>query len=105
MIKNLSIITVAIVFFALSGCAMVASPTSGALYTSVKYAGTATSNAGARKQGVSCASSILGIIATGDATIDTAKATAGISKVASVDMDAFSVLGLYARIFTIVKGE
>ena len=47
----------------------------------------------------------LGIIATGDASIDAAKKAGGITNVASVDHDSTSILGLFATFCTVVKGN
>ncbi|HVJ89374.1 MAG TPA: TRL-like family protein [Labilithrix sp.] len=52
-----------------------------------------------------CASSILGVVATGDASLEAAKAAGGITQVAHVDHDNFSVLGVYAKTCTIVVGQ
>ncbi|MDF2446360.1 MAG: uncharacterized protein K0S46_1596 [Moraxellaceae bacterium] len=89
----------------LGGCAVVASPTTGALYTKVQgpiTTGTGTTSA---KSGQACATNILGLIATGDASVDAAKKAGGISTVASVDHDSMSILGLYATFCTVVKGN
>ncbi len=57
------------------------------------------------KTGEACATSILGIVASGDASIDAAKQAGGINEVLSVDYKSTSVLGLYASFCTIVKGR
>ncbi|HEX4869591.1 MAG TPA: TRL-like family protein [Moraxellaceae bacterium] len=89
----------------LGGCAYVASPTTGFIYTKVQgpiTTGTATATA---KSGQSCATNILGLISTGDASIDAAKKAGGITNVSSVDHDSTSVLGLYGTFCTVVKGN
>lgn len=89
-----------------SGCAMSAnSPVMGTIYTAAKGATAATSNEGGSKEGKSCASSILGIVGTGDASIASAAKAGGINKIRTVDSDNFSVLGIYATNCTIVTGE
>lgn len=55
--------------------------------------------------GTGCATNLLGLIAMGDASIDTAKRSARITEVASVDYDSFSVLGVYARFCVLVRGK
>jgi hypothetical protein len=89
----------------ISGCAIVASPVAGALYTEAKYGDTATSSTGASKEGRACATSILGLVATGDASIATAKAAGGISEVSSVDHTAKNILGILGEWCTVVKGK
>ena len=89
----------------LSGCATVASPAAGLLVTSVRAPITATDHVDTSKQGTSCASSILGLVAIGDASIEQAKRSGSIKAVASVSYDTFSVLGLYGRFCTIVTGS
>ena len=88
-----------------SGCAMASSPVNGSLYSGVQAHQSATGNPSGPKRGESCASSILGIIATGDASAATAAASGGITKVSVVDTDVFSVLGIYAKYCTVVHGE
>lgn len=91
-------------FFA--GCAAYAvSPVTGFIYTGVKGPVDSGVQADAAKEGKACASSILGWIATGDASIDAAKKAGGIKEVSSVDFQSTSILGLYAQFCTIVRGK
>ena len=89
----------------LSSCAMVSSPVLGTIYTDVKAPLAVTSNANSSKVGSAEATSILGIVATGDASIDTAAKSAGITKIHHVDVQSFSVLGIFARFTVYVYGE
>jgi len=89
------------------GCAMAQGgngSVSGFLYSGYKMGGNVGPGQGT-KTGQSCASSILGIIATGDASISAAKAAGGITQVAHVDHDDFGILGIYASSCTIVVGQ
>lgn len=98
----------AVALFALSttGCAMSANaPVSGFLYLGANGATAATSNAVSSKTGKSCASSILGVVGTGDASIMAAAKAGGITKVASVDSENSNILGIYATNCTVVSGE
>lgn len=90
-----------------SGCAaFVVTPVMGALYTSVKAPVTAGDQAvGHSKVGRASASSILGLIATGDASIDAAMRAGGITKIHHVDYEGSSILGIVATFTTIVYGE
>jgi hypothetical protein len=90
-----------------TGCAVVAGgngAAGGGLYSGYKMGGAVTTGTGT-KTGQACASSILGIIATGDASVSAAKAAGGITEVAHVDHDIFSILGLYGTTCTIVVGK
>jgi len=91
---------------ALSGCAMSASaPVSGFVYQGAKGTYGASGSPVTAKTGESCASSILGIIGTGDASAASAAKAGGITKIATVDSDNFGVLGIYAKNCTVVTGE
>ena len=90
---------------ALGGCANVRGPAPAALsfYASPIDAGP-VANA-ASKRGEACAQNYLGLVATGDASIDAAKRSAGITRVASVEQTSSRVLGYYAKFCTVVRGE
>ncbi|MHA6493420.1 TRL-like family protein [Pseudomonas borbori] len=68
----------------LTGCATGLSPVGVGLITDVKGPITATTAQG-NKTGTSCATTIIGLINKGDASIEAAKANGGISTVASAD--------------------
>jgi hypothetical protein len=98
----------ALLVSSLGGCAMAAggdTSVSGTIYSGYKTGGAIGSGAAAAKTGESCASSILGIIATGDASVAAAKSAGGIQQVSHVDHDVFSVLGIYAKSCTVVSGQ
>lgn len=89
----------------LTSCAAVSSPVVGALYTSAKAPVAVTSNTVGTKVGTASATSVLGIVGTGDASIEAAAKSAGIKKISHVDYEATNVLGLYSQFTTIVYGE
>ncbi len=94
------------VAFLLSSCgAYVASPVTGFIYTDLKAPLMATSNPVASKVGTAEATSILGIVATGDASIEAAAKKAGITRISHVDYEASSVLGVFAKFTVYVYGE
>ena len=98
---------VAALALAANGCAMAQGgngAVTGFLYSGYKMGGNVTQGTGT-KTGEACASSILGAIGTGDASISAAKAAGGVSEVAHVDHDNFGILGLYATTCTIVTGK
>jgi hypothetical protein len=106
MLKLFALWTALIVGVAgISGCMIVQTPVMGVLYTEAKYGDTATSATAASKEGKACATSILGWIGTGDASISAAKAAGGITEVSSVDHTAKNVLGLFGEWCTVVKGK
>ena len=89
----------------LSSCAVVKSPLTGVWFQNVKAPLTATSNSNSSKVGSAEATSILGIIATGDASIDAATKSAGITKIHHVDEHSTSILGFFAKYKIYVYGE
>ncbi len=91
--------------FALSSCSFVAAPVVGGIYTDVKAPLAATSNPVASKVGTAEATSILGIVATGDASIQAAAQKAGITRISHVDYQAYSILGIFAKFTVYVYGE
>lgn len=104
MIKQL--LTLAALATLTSGCAMSANaPVTGTIYLGAKGATNATSNDVAAKTGESCATSYLGIIGLGDASIASAAKAGGITKISSVDSDNMAILGVYAKNCTVVSGN
>ena len=86
----LFVITTSFIF---SGCAMPPRlGVSGGLYTGTSQGLAATAQMSIKK-GEACAMSILGIIATGDASIDAARRNGGIRSISAVDEEYFSILG------------
>lgn len=88
----------------LVGCASVG-PTGGALFHDIKYGVDATPNTEATKKGEACQSSVLGLVGSGDASIEAAKKDAQITQVSSVDASSFSVLWFYNKYCTVVHGK
>jgi len=89
----------------LSACQPVASPLMGIFYNDTKYGDMVTSLDSGTKEGKACAKSFLGLVATGDASIQAAKNNGGITKVTHIDHSAKSTLGFDAEWCTIVRGE
>ncbi|MGA6828262.1 TRL-like family protein [Nitrospira sp. NS4] len=90
---------------AITGCQPVASPLMGLIYNETKFGYEATQSPNATKEGKACANTIMGLVATGDASITAAKAAGGITEVSHVDHSAKSTLGIVAEFCTIVKGK
>lgn len=105
-LKSLALGTVALSIIFTTGCATVASPVgNGFIFTAVDGPVSLTENVGSRKTGEACASNVLGLFATGDASTESARRNGGIAKVSTVDHSSFSLLFLYSRFCTVVHGE
>ena len=90
------------------GIAGAASPVTGVVFTEVKYPIAVTNLKGdARnlKKGEAMCTSILGLVATGDASVEAARLNGGITKVHWVDVYVRNILGLYAEYKVVVWGE
>lgn len=89
----------------LSGCMMaVQSPAVGVLYAEV-YGPLDAEGPIGKKEGQSCAQSVLGLVATGDASIKAAAKAGGITNVTSVDHYTRNILGVLGEFCTIVRGS
>lgn len=105
LIRGLELLAVVGALAFLTGCGpTVASPAMGILYTDVTWGGDAEAGGGF-KQGKSCAQAFLGMVATGDASVEAAKRAGGIKEVASVDHYSHSILGIVGEFCTIVTGQ
>ncbi|MCH6562976.1 MAG: hypothetical protein IH800_11265 [Myxococcales bacterium] len=93
----------------LSGCIAVGyggigAPAMGLIYTEVWGPIDAGGRVGA-KEGQACAQSILGLVATGDASIKAAAKAGGITQINSVDHYTRNVMGIMGEFCTIVRGS
>ena len=90
-----------------TGCAAVATPIYGGLYTEVQAPLQVTPNEADDDLlvGRAMAESYLGLIATGDASIRAAMEDGGITEVVYVDYESTSILGLYATFTVVVYGR
>ncbi len=57
------------------------------------------------KQGESCATGILWLVAWGDASVASAKAAGGIKEVHSIEFRDFNIVSVYHQACTVVHGE
>ena len=103
MKKKLIMLTSILTISIFSGCAV--RPNQALIYSNTTTPVNATSNTGV-KRGVSdeCVN-ILGIVASGDCSINSAKKNGQISKVSTVDWRGINVLNVYSRGNTIITGE
>lgn len=87
-----------------SGCAT--SFPMGSLYTELRLPVTATSNGNkSPKVGMAECVSYLGLITTGDASIQTAKRNGGVTKIHHVDWQVENIMGIIGKYKLIVYGE
>lgn len=77
----------------------------GSFYTELKLPQGVTSNVGSSKIGRSKCTSILSLVATGDASIQAAAKSAGITKIHHVDWEAKNILGVIGEYECVVYGE
>lgn len=93
----------------LTGCAGLAFSSQGVMVAGLYADGgtgtQATDNDLGKKRGEACASSILGLVTTGDASIRAAADAGGITQIAAVDSTITNILGLYAKYCTVVSGD
>ena len=90
------------------GCGMVSGGNgslSGFIYTDYSMGGALGASQVDSKTGEACASTILGWVATGDASIEAAKKDGKITEVSYVDHNVSNILGIYATSCTVVHGQ
>lgn len=103
--KKLVTIAAVLAVGMLAGCA---TPyPQGILYTELKLPVDVTGNAAGRgsKVGTAECMSILGLVATGDCSVETAMKQGGISKIHHVDWDGRNILGIVGNYKVVVHGE
>ena len=93
-----------------TGCAGVAPSAQSGRLTGLVYSDysgphSVTANSGSSKSGSASATSILGIVASGDASVQAAAASAGITKIQHVDQKMERILMFWARYTVTVYGE
>ncbi|MHA1550012.1 MAG: TRL-like family protein [Alphaproteobacteria bacterium] len=76
----------------------------GVLFQDVTESELVTANTGS-KTGEACSTNVLGLVSLGDSSAEAAKKNGRISRVASVDAKLSSILGLFGKRCTIVKGQ
>lgn len=103
MLKKIALITVVSTGI-LSGCATGLSPVGTGLITDVQGPIAAT-NATGTKTGRACASTIIGLINKGDASIVAAKKAGGINTVATVDYHTKGFYPFFGETCVIVTGN
>ena len=104
MIKKVlhTVLALSVVAIMLPGCGV---GLYGSLYTDVTLPTGATANTAGSKVGTSEAIGVLGLVATGDAGINSAAKKGGITKISHVDAHIYSILGLFTKYTVYVYGE
>jgi len=105
MMKKLATLATLSSVALLGGCAAGYTPVSVGLITDVKGPIVATAHQGTSKTGTACASTIIGLVNSGDASIAAAKANGGIDQVSTVDFHTKGFYPFFGKTCTIVKGD
>lgn len=103
ILRGLFVISLPLVLIFASACTTGFGP-QGGLFTSTKVGVYGTDTGGA-KSGKACAMSILGLIAIGDGSVQTAADEGGVKTVKSIDLESFSILGVFAQLCTVTHGD
>jgi len=90
---------------ALTACGTLRQPVAGGIYSDVIAPEGVSSNQAGNRVGQACATSILGLVATGDASIEAARRAGGITLITSVDGVSNTILGVYTKFCTVVRGR
>jgi hypothetical protein len=77
----------------------------GILYTDATGPLSATGSGVGSKKGEACASGILGLVSTGDASVATAARSGGISRISTVSYQYTTILGVYTKTCAVVTGD
>ena len=93
-----------VVIALLGNCATSGFGSVGVVFTSHKVGVYGTDLEGS-KRGKACAESYLGFVALGDGSVQEASKKQNITKIKSINLESFSVLGLYASLCTLVTGD
>lgn len=93
----------AVAALACASCAK--SPVLGGAYTDIKDGMAVTGNAGSTKVGTAEIKGYVGLVAMGDASIQTAAREAGITRIHHVDYQTKSYVGVYTIYTVIVYGD
>ena len=103
--KKIKMLLVIIPLFAFvfSGCASYLPL--GFVYNGSKGAVGAADGVSYTKVGKATSTSVLGIVATGDATIKTAASNGNITTIKFVDYEVENILGIYGKYTTVVYGD
>lgn len=97
-------VALAVLVLSLSSCGTPRAGVPGLLFADTMTPLTATPNQPGHRIGEACATSILGLISRGDASIETARRNGAITLITSVDERYSNVLG-FVSYCTVVRGR
>ena len=97
------VVCVCVLSLVFAGCATY--QPQGCLFNASKGSVGAAGPTGYAKVGKATSTSILGLVATGDASIETAAKNGGIKTIKFVDYEVNNILGIYGQYTTIVYGD
>lgn len=97
-------LTILVIGFMTTSCAMIATPHGGMLFTDAKSNSNVATGVKAKKMGTACTVGVIGIV-TGDSSVATAMKNGKISKVSYVDHTVNNILGVYNKYCTVVYGK
>lgn len=101
-----ALVTAMLLGLSLAGCASVSSPVPGLMYSNMKLPMAATGSAKEpTRVGRATVRSFFGVVATGDASIQTAAQNGGITEIHHVDYEAQSVFGVVSDFTVVVYGN
>jgi len=104
MFKKIIWLVVLVVALTMIGCSHPYVPP-GVILTNASGPFAVTANQGGTKEGSATAHGILGIVSFGDGSTKAAANEGGITKIRTVDVKSFNVLGIYYSYTTVVTGE
>lgn len=105
MKRSITLVSLSLLLLTLSSCGFIADGPFGYMYTETETPIALGSADAGEKAGEACVKSFFGMIAVGDASIETAKKNGGISEIYTINRSNFSVLGMYSKQCTIVRGK
>ncbi len=105
--KKISVLTVStsIVALLLVSCIPPKGPVAGLVYTDINAWDAASGEPLGTKMGEGTCQSIMGIVATGDCSVDTAARKAKITKISHVDYHTKHILGIISKVTVQVYGR
>ncbi len=104
MIKRITLIFMTLGIISMIGCTHPYVPP-GAIFSNASGPLAVTANQGGTKEGRATAKGILGIVSFGDGSANAAAKEGGITKIRTVDVESFNILGIYYSYTTVVTGE
>ena len=103
MLKAMKVSVLAAGLVLLQGCAT--SVPVGGLFTDIQLPVSVTANGAGDKMGVAKCKSMLGMVATGDCSLEAAKKQGNITEVSHVDWKANNILGIIGEYELVVYGK